>query len=61
MAPSVMDQATSWENLIVIAGLLVIRQICEIVAKQIPDSATGWQAGVRMLFRTLALHVTNKE
>ena len=56
-----MEQGMGMEELVVVAGLVIARQICEIIAKQIPDSATGWRAGVRKLFRTLALHVTNKE
>lgn len=49
------------EEMIVLVGLVVARQVFELIAKQIPDSATGWRAGVRRLFKTLALYTTNKE
>ena len=49
------------EGVIVVVGLIIARQACEILAKQIPDSATGWRAGVRRLFKTLALYTSNKE
>lgn len=45
-----------------IAGaVLAVRQIVVIIAKTIPDSATGWRAGLRRLCKVLALYVPNQQ
>ncbi len=44
-----------------VVGLALFRQLCEYTGKQIPDSATGWRAGLRRLFKVLALSISNKE
>ena len=56
-----MPDAMTLEGAIVVIGLIILRQVFEIIAKEIPDSATGVMGGLRKLFRVLALHVTNKE
>ena len=48
------------ETAIVAIGLIVFRQVCELIAKTIPDHASGWRAGVRRLFKALALYIPNK-
>ena len=54
------NQGMGLEAMIVALGLIIFRQVCEMIAKEIPDKATGWQAGVRKLFKTLALYRPNK-
>jgi len=44
----------------VIIGLIVLRQVSEIVAKAIPDTATGGLATIRRIFKILALYIPNK-
>lgn len=48
-------------NAALMVGLIAARQLVEMVGKQIPDTATGWQAGLRRVCKTLALYVPNKE
>lgn len=43
------------------AGLLVARQVLEIIAKLIPDSAGGWLGTVRKLAKIFSGYVVNKQ
>ncbi len=56
-----IPQPDSLEALIVVAGVVLLRQLFEFAGKQILDSATGWRAGLRRLFKTLAVYTSNKE
>ncbi len=56
-----IPQPDSLEALIVMVGIVLARQLFEFAGKQIPDSATGWRAGLRRLFKTLAIYTSNKE
>lgn len=49
------------ESLIVVIGIVLLRQLFEFAGKQIPDTATGWRAGLRRLFKTMAIYTSNKE
>ena len=59
MAP--LPDVTDMETLIMVVGIVLLRQLFEFFGKQIPDTATGWRAGLRRLFKTLAIYTTNKE
>lgn len=54
-------EPTATDAAIVAVGLIVVRQLLEMAAKAIPDTETGWKAGARKLFKTLALYIPNKE
>ena len=54
-------EPTATDAIIVTIGVFVARQLLEMAAKAIPDNATGWKAGARKLFKTLALYIPNKE
>ena len=56
-----MPEVTDAETLILVVGIVLLRQFFEFVGKQIPDTATGWRAGLRRLFKTMAIYTTNKE
>ena len=43
-----------------VAAILVARQVAEIVAKMIPDSATGFLGILRKVAKFLAAYVPNK-
>lgn len=56
-----MPEVTDAESLIIVVGIVILRQLFEFAGKQIPDTATGWKAGLRRLFKTLAIYTPNKE
>ncbi|MGI9485421.1 MAG: hypothetical protein ACR2RF_05975 [Geminicoccaceae bacterium] len=56
-----MPEITDAESLILVIGIVLLRQLFEFAGKQIPDTATGWRAGLRRLFKTMAIYTTNKE
>lgn len=56
-----VPEVTDVESLIVVVGIILLRQLFEFAGKQIPDTATGWRAGLRRLFKTMAIYTTNKE
>ena len=56
-----MEPTTALDAALYALVLVAARQVCEMIAKSIPDSEVGWKAAVRRLFRTLALHIPNKE
>ena len=58
---AIVPDASTLEGTIVIIGLIVLRQLFEFAGKQIPDTATGWKAGLRRLFKTMAIYTPNKE
>ena len=55
-----MESANGMDVAVLTVGLIVLRQVFEIIAKAIPDTATGAMAGLRMLFKTLAGYIPNK-
>ncbi len=50
------ESAPAW----VVIGLIMLRQISEIIAKTIPDTVTGSLAAVRRIFKILAIYIPNK-
>jgi hypothetical protein len=46
---------------ILVMLFIALRQVAEIIAKKIPDDATGVLGIVRDFFKMLALYVTNDE
>lgn len=56
-----VPEVTDIESLIVVIGIVLLRQLFEFAGKQIPDTATGWKAGLRRLFKTMAIYTPNKE
>ncbi len=44
----------------VVIGLVVVRQLSEVIAKAIPDTATGFLGAVRRVFKILAIYIPNK-
>lgn len=55
-----METAQGMDAAVLMVGLIVVRQAFEMIAKAIPDSATGAMAGLRMLFKALAGYIPNK-
>ena len=51
------EAAPGW----VVIGLIVLRQVAEIAAKAIPDTATGGLATLRRIFKILSLYIPNKK
>ncbi len=43
-----------------VIGLVVLRQLSEIIAKVIPDTATGFLGAVRRIFKILAIYIPNR-
>lgn len=56
----IATQVQDTETLIVVVGIVLLRQLFEFAGKQIPDTATGVMGGLRRLFKTLAIYTTNK-
>ncbi len=51
------ESAPAW----VVIGLIMLRQISEVIAKTIPDAATGSLATLRRIFKILAIYIPNKK
>lgn len=45
----------------VVIGLIVLRQIAEVVSKLIPDTAEGTAGIIRKIFKLIAIYVPNKK
>ncbi|MDX2318309.1 MAG: hypothetical protein QNK44_07890 [Hyphomicrobiaceae bacterium] len=58
---STLPDVNDTESLIVVVGVVLLRQLFEFAGKQIPDTAIGWKAGLRKLFKILAIYTPNKE
>lgn len=43
-----------------VLAIFAIRQVAEVVAKMIPDTATGFLGLLRKIFKILAIYVPNK-